>query len=75
MRCVICRNGQTRPGSATVTLERDRLTLVVKVVPAEICDVCGEEYVDAATTQRLLTLADEAARAGVQVDVRDFVAA
>jgi len=49
--------------------------LVFKKVPAEVCEVCGEEYVDERTTARLLATAEEAVRAGVQVDVREYVAA
>ena len=75
MRCVICKQGETRPGTATVTLERDSLPLVVKCVPAQICENCGEEYVDEQTTARLLQTAEEAARASVQVDIRQYIAA
>ena len=75
MRCVICKLGETRPGKATVTLERDGTTLVIKGVPASVCANCGEEYVDEETTARLLQAAEEAAQAGVQVDVREYVAA
>ena len=62
-------------GVATVTLTRDALTLVVKDVPALVCDNCGEEYVEDAVTARLLETAEEALKAGVQVDVRSYVAA
>ncbi len=75
MKCVICKNGDTRPGKATVTLEREGLILVVKGVPARVCENCGEEYVEEAEATRLLTSADEALRAGVKVDVREYVAA
>ena len=75
MKCVICKHGETRPGTATVTLERDNLTLVVKAVPALVCENCGEEYVDEQTTVRLLRTAEEAAQASVQVDIRQYVAA
>ena len=75
MKCVICRVSETRPATATVTLERGGTTLVVKGVPAEICANCGEEYVDAETTELLLRTAEEAVRSGVQVSVRDYVAA
>jgi hypothetical protein len=51
------------------------MTLVTKGVPALICDNCGEEYVDEEITARLLAAADEAERAGVEVEVREFVAA
>ncbi|HJU04157.1 MAG TPA: type II toxin-antitoxin system MqsA family antitoxin [Nitrospiraceae bacterium] len=75
MKCIICKNGETKPGKATVTLEREGTTLVIKGVPAEVCSNGGEEYVDEATTARLLKTAEHAAQAGVQVDVREYIAA
>ena len=75
MICPICGLGDTAPGSATVTLERGALTLVVKAVPAAVCANCGEEYLDQQTTSQILTMAEEAAASGVQVDVRSFHAA
>ncbi|MEW6579568.1 MAG: type II toxin-antitoxin system MqsA family antitoxin [Chloroflexota bacterium] len=75
MRCVICKHGDTAPATTTVTLERGGMTLVFKNVPAQVCENCGEAYLDEATTARLLATAEEAARAGVQVDVREYVAA
>jgi len=51
------------------------MTLVFKRVPAQVCENCGEAYLDEATTAHLLATAQEAARAGVQVDVREYVAA
>ena len=75
MKCVVCKQGESRKGAATVTLERDRMILVFKKVPAEVCEVCGEEYVSEETTARLLAAVEEAARAGVQVDIREYVAA
>ena len=75
MKCVICRHGDTKPGTATVTLERNGTTLVIKDVPAEVCGNCGEEYVGEEIARRLLRDAEEASKAGVQVDIRKFVAA
>lgn len=75
MKCVVCKQGETKPGTATVTLERNGTTLVIKGVPAEVCGNCGEDYIGEETARRLLKDAEEAAQAGVQVDVRRFVAA
>jgi len=75
VRCVVCKQGGLREGTATVTLERDGMILVFKRVPAEVCEVCGEEYVAEQTTARLLATVEEAAQAGVQVDIREYVAA
>jgi YgiT-type zinc finger domain-containing protein len=75
MKCVICKHGETKPGAATITLERDKATLVFKEVPAQVCMVCGEQYLDKTTTGSLLRTAEQAAQAGVQVDVREYKAA
>jgi YgiT-type zinc finger domain-containing protein len=75
MKCVICKHGETAPATTTVTLERGSMTLVFKNVPAQVCQNCGEAYLDEATSTHLLAIVEEAARAGVQVDVREYVAA
>ncbi|TAN63549.1 type II toxin-antitoxin system MqsA family antitoxin [bacterium] len=75
MKCVICKHGETRSGKSTVTLERKSTTLVIKDVPAQVCVNCGEEYVAEEITLRLLKAAEEAVKAGVKVDVREYVAA
>jgi YgiT-type zinc finger domain-containing protein len=75
MKCVICKQGDTRLGKTTLTLERDGTTLVFKSVPAQVCGNCGEAYVDERISAMLLLAAEESARAGVLVDVREYVAA
>lgn len=75
MKCVICGHGETRPGTATLVLERDGLTMVFKGVPAEVCENCGEEYITESAAAALLDKAEQAARDGVQVEIRDYVAA
>ena len=51
------------------------MTLVVVSVPAEVCENCGEAYVDEATAGELLRRAEEATRAGVVLDIREYVGA
>ncbi|HVB22839.1 MAG TPA: type II toxin-antitoxin system MqsA family antitoxin [Ktedonobacteraceae bacterium] len=75
MKCIMCKWGETQPGTTTMTLERGTTTVVFKNVPAEVCQTCGESYLDAATTRHLLHIVEEAARVGVQVDVRSYAAA
>jgi len=75
MTCIICKQGETRPGVTTLTFTRDALTLVIKNVPAQVCENCGEAYVDEATTAEVIRTAENAAQAGVQVEVREYVAA
>jgi hypothetical protein len=40
-----------------------------------VCQNCGEEYLDQEITSRLFKTAEDAARSGVEVDIREFVAA
>jgi YgiT-type zinc finger domain-containing protein len=75
VKCVICKNGHTKKGTSTVTLERAGTRLVIKGVPARVCANCGEEYVDDRVTGRLLRDAEKAVRAGVQVEIREYAAA
>ena len=75
MMCVICKMGETHNGKVTVTLERNGATLIFKGVPAIVCLNCGEEFVDEKTTSVLLHAGGQAAQAGVQVDVREYIAA
>lgn len=72
MKCVICKKGETRPGKVTVTLDKEGATLVFRGVPASICLNCGEEYVDGDITASLLESAAEAARSGIEVEVRQY---
>lgn len=74
MICVVCKHGETINGTATITLVRGTTTVVMKDVPALVCDNCGEEYVGEDATSVVLKLADQAAETGVEVDVRRYVA-
>ena len=75
MMCSICHQGETQPGTATVTLKRGELTFVAKDVPALVCANGGEKNVDSSTTEQVFRMAEEAAASGVQVDIRAFRAA
>ena len=72
MKCVICKHGQTKEGTTTITLERGNSTIIFKDVPAQICDNCGEKYVDSKTTKDLLKKANELIKNGIEVDIRKF---
>ncbi len=75
MKCAVCRQGETRPGTATVVLERDGLTVVVRHVPAQVCENCGEEYVDESAAAAALDSGERAAQEGAAVVIRDYAAA
>lgn len=74
MKCVICKHGETHPGHVTVTLQRGDITVVLKGVPAEVCDNCGEHYLSEEVTRAVLAKAEDAIRHGAEVEILRFAA-
>ena len=74
MRCALCKRGETAPGRATVTLERGSATVIIKDVPADVCDNCGEYYLGEDTTRTLMARAGDAAARGAEVAILRFAA-
>lgn len=74
MNCVICKQGQTKAGLVTVTLEREGAIVVFKRVPAEVCENCGEYYLTDEVTGELLERAEEAITSGAEVEIRRYAA-
>lgn len=74
MRCAFCKHGETSPGEVTLALARGETTVVLKGVPAEICENCGEHYLSADIARRTLERADAAPRSGIEVEVGRFAA-
>lgn len=74
MRCAICKSGETHPGATTVTMTRGEATIVVKNVPAEVCDNCGEYYLDDAISAKILSMAEEAIKQNREVEIIQFAA-
>ena len=72
--CVICHTGRQRHGETTRTLERGDVTIVVRHVPAEVCDNCREAYLEEDVVRELLQIFEQAIAAGVKTEVRDYVA-
>ena len=69
MDCVICKNGKTLRGKATVTIERGGSIIVIKDVPADICQNCGECYLDAEMTKKVLKRADQSGKKRSELEV------
>jgi len=75
MKCYVCKQAETRPGATTVTLERGGRTLVFKGVPAQVCQNCGEAYIDERVSAQLLDAAECEVRSGTQFEIRQFAVA
>jgi len=74
MHCVICKSGETASGTTTVTVDRNELTVVLRHVPAEICQTCGADYLNAEVMARVEKMVEIAAGQGTLVEIREFAA-
>jgi YgiT-type zinc finger domain-containing protein len=74
MKCVICKQGEAHPGEVTVTLQRGESTIILKNVPAEVCENCGEYYLSEEITEQVLSRAEEAVKSGAEVEILRFAA-
>ena len=74
MKCVICKTGHTHPGIATVTLQRDNSVVVIRDVPADICDDCGEYYLSEPVAKRIYADADATVQRRVEVEILRYAA-
>ncbi len=75
MKCVICKNGETHPGLTVVTLYRRGNTLVIKNVPAEICENCGEYYLSDEVAARVYEQAEQSLKHGAEVEIGQYAVA
>ena len=73
MKCLHCPTGQTASGTKASTLERGNALLIVRHMPAEVCDTSGAAVYDADKTDRLRELLDDAVSLRAEVLVRDVI--
>jgi len=74
MKCVICKTGETAQGTTTVFLNRGDTSVILKQVPADICENCGEYYLSKEITRQVLEKAEAAATKGVEIEVCRYAA-
>ena len=74
MKCTLCKHGTTYTGNVTITLERDNCIIILKGVPADICENCGEYYLSQNTTKSVLDRAERVVDGNAEIEVLRFAA-
>ncbi len=74
MECIICKQGETLSGYTTVTLNRGETSIIIKQVPADICENCGEYYLSENISEQVLILAEQVIERHAEIEVLRFVA-
>jgi YgiT-type zinc finger domain-containing protein len=71
--CPACQRGHLVRGTTTATFEAGGTTVVIRNVPADVCDACGEGAFDPLTSDRLVALAESAAGwSGAPIQICDY---
>ncbi|HQC12001.1 MAG TPA: DUF1508 domain-containing protein [Methanoregulaceae archaeon] len=55
-----------------MTLERHGFTLIMEEVPAEICNNCGEDYIEDTVADEIMTIAENLSKTGSKIEVRKY---
>lgn len=74
MKCVICKQGETSPGLTTVILHRGETVVIVKGVPANICQNCKEYTLDLSVASKVDAQAEEAVKRHAEVEILRYAA-
>ncbi len=74
MKCVICKNGDTSSGRVNVVLQRNECTIIFKDVPADVCENCGEYYLNEDVTNEILVRSETAIKNGAEVEILRYAA-
>ena len=69
MNCVICKTGVMRDGQVTVTLKKNGSIILIKEVPAHVCDVCEHYYLDQEIAKEVLNRGNQAFIKGAELEV------
>lgn len=68
----MCKNGKTTSGFVNVPIVRDDKIIFFKKIPAEICDNCGEYYIDSAIAKDIYKKAEERMNEGVEMEISQY---
>jgi len=69
MKCPVCKEGSTKKGKSTVTVDRKGAIVFFKDVPALICNNCGEAFFTSDISKQLYKLAQEAFAKGTELEI------
>jgi YgiT-type zinc finger domain-containing protein len=66
--CPIC-SGSVKPGKTTFSVDLQYGLVVVRNVPAHVCEQCGEEWIDDTQAARLEEIVQRARQHKLQLEV------
>lgn len=74
MKCTTCKNGMMEEGNVTVTLQRGQSVIVIKNVPAMVCENCGDYTLSEIVTSRIMEIAEHAVLNNAEIEILQYAA-
>ncbi len=71
MNCILCKANLTK-GSVNHIVDMGEGIIIIKNVPANICEQCGEYFLDTKTTLELETMVDEIKKNKAEVFIVNY---
>ena len=73
--CMYCKSEKTHAALTTHVVNYKNCVIIIKNVPCEECDQCGEKYYSTDVAERLEELVDAAKAIMQEISVIDYAAA
>lgn len=70
-KCPLC-NGSKIDGTTTFTVDLVKSLVVVRDVPAKVCQQCGEEWIDDAVAEKLEKITENVRKNPRQIEIVYF---
>ena len=70
--CPVCHGSHKQPGTATFTVELGYGIVVVRDVPAQVCDLCGTDWLEDSVVEKLELIVEQARRQHPVVEVTNW---
>lgn len=70
--CPVCHGGRKQPGRTTFTVELGFGVVVVRDVPAQVCDLCGTDWLEDPVAEKLEQIVEQARQKHSVVEVANW---
>lgn len=74
MKCVMCKGGEITAGTTTVKVQRGETLVIIKDVPADVCQDCGEAYLDSIVASRIEKQVEDAVARHTEIEILRYAA-
>jgi len=70
--CPVCHGGTKKPGTTTFTVDLGFGVVVVREVPAQVCDLCGTDWIEDPVAEKLEQIVEQARKKHPVIEVSNW---